>query len=95
MGYSKAGLGAGNATPIVQIIEPVSPTHYTSRYGGNHCHSLRFVSRIACRHASRHSTRSLGYVFYLSLISVPDFLVATFLVLVFSVYLGWLPPLPI
>ena len=27
----------------------------------------------------------------LSLISVPDFLVATFLVLIFAVYLGWLP----
>jgi peptide/nickel transport system permease protein len=49
-----------------------------------------FIGLIAAMHPGTQLDRTVT-VSTLSLISVPDFLVATFLVLIFAVYLGWLP----
>ena len=48
------------------------------------------IGLIAAMHPGTQLDRTVTFS-TLSLISVPDFLVATFLVLIFAVYLGWLP----
>jgi peptide/nickel transport system permease protein len=49
-----------------------------------------FLGLIAAMHPGTRLDRTVTFS-TLSLISVPEFLVATFLVLIFAVYLGWLP----
>ena len=92
MGFSKAGLGAGNATPIVQIIEPriFNTLQLTSMVAVIAIPVALFLGLLAAMHPGTRLDRTVTFS-TLSLISVPDFLVATFLVLIFAVYLGWLP----
>ena len=49
-----------------------------------------FLGLIAAMHPGTRLDRTVTFS-TLSLISVPEFLVATFLVLIFAVHLGWLP----
>ena len=92
MGFSKAGLGAGNATPIVQIIEPriFNTLQLTSMVAVIAIPVALFLGLLAAMHPGTRLDRTVTFS-TLSLISVPDFFVATFLVLIFAVYLGWLP----
>ena len=92
LGFSKAGLGAGNATPIVQIIEPriFNTLQLTSMVAVIAIPVALFLGLLAAMHPGTRLGRTVTFS-TLNLISVPDFLVATFLVLVFAVYLGWLP----
>ena len=92
LGFSKAGLGAGNATPIVQIIEPriYNTLRLTSMVAVIAIPVALFLGLLAAMHPGTRLDRTVTFS-TLNLISVPDFLVATFLVLVFAVYLGWLP----
>ena len=92
LGFSKAGLGAGNATPIVQIIEPriFNTLQLTSMVAVIAIPVALFLGLLAAMHPGTRLDRTITFS-TLNLISVPDFLVATFLVLVFAVYLGWLP----
>ena len=92
MGFSKAGLGAGNATPIVQILEPriFNTLQLTSMVAVIAIPIALFLGLLAAMHPGTRLDRTITFS-TLNLISVPDFLVATFLVLVFAVYLGWLP----
>ncbi|MBP49808.1 MAG: ABC transporter permease [Acidiferrobacteraceae bacterium] len=92
MGFSKAGLGAGNATPIVEIIEPriLNTLQLTSMVAVIAIPVALFLGLLAAMHPGTRLDRTITFS-TLNLISVPDFLVATFLVLVFAVYLGWLP----
>ncbi len=92
MGFSKAGLGAGNATPIVQILEPriFNTLQLTSMVAVIAIPIALFLGLLAAMHPGTRLDRTVTFS-TLSLISVPDFFVATFLVLVFAVYLGWLP----
>ena len=92
MGFSKAGLGAGNATPIVQILEPriFNTLQLTSMVAVIAIPIALFLGLLAAMHPGTRLDRTVTFS-TLSLISVPDFFVATFLVLIFAVYLGWLP----
>jgi len=92
LGFSKAGLGAGNATPIVQIIEPriFNTLQLTGMVAVIAIPFALFIGLLAAMRPGTRLDRTVTFS-TLSLISVPDFLVATFLVLVFAVYLGWLP----
>ena len=92
MGFSKAGLGAGNATPIVQILEPriFNTLQLTSMVAVIAIPIALFLGLLAAMHPGTRLDRTITFS-TLNLISVPDFLVATFLVLVFAGYLGWLP----
>ena len=92
LGFSKAGLGAGNATPIVQIIEPriYNTLQLTSMVAVIAIPVALFLGLLAAMHPGTRLDRTVTFS-TLSLISVPDFFVATFLVLIFAVYLGWLP----
>ena len=92
LGISKAGLGAGLGTPIVEMLEP--RVHNTARLtllvAGVAIPVSLFLGLIAAMHPGTRLDRSITFA-TLNLISVPDFLVATALVLVFAVGLGWLP----
>ena len=92
MGFSKAWLGAGNATPIVQILEPriFNTLQLTSMVAVIAIPIALFLGLLAAMHPGTRLDRTVTFS-TLSLISVPDFFVATFLVLIFAVYLGWLP----
>ena len=92
MGFSKAGLGAGNATPIVQILEPriFNTLQLTSMVAVIAIPIALFLGLLAAMHPGTRLDRTVTFS-TLSLISLPDFFVATFLVLIFAVYLGWLP----
>ena len=92
LGFSKAGLGTGSATPIVQIIEPriYNTLRLTSMVAVIAIPVALFLGLLAAMHPGTRLDRTVTFS-TLNLISVPDFLVATFLVLVFAVYLGWLP----
>ena len=92
MGFSKAGLGAGNATPIVQILEPriFNTLQLTSMVAVIAIPIALLLGLLAAMHPGTRLDRTVTFS-TLSLISVPDFFVATFLVLIFAVYLGWLP----
>ncbi len=93
LGISKAGSGAGTVgTPISEMIGP------------RMIHTLRLSGIVAAIAIPISMTLGLVAAMYpgsridkaitfttLGLISVPEFLVATFLVLVIAVHLGWLP----
>ena len=92
LGISKAGLGAGLGTPIVEMLGP--RVHNTARLtllvGVIAIPISLFLGLIAAMHPGTRLDRSITFT-TLNLISLPDFLVATSLVLIFAVGLGWLP----
>ena len=92
LGISKAGLGAGLGTPIVEMLGPrVDNTlRLTLIVGAVAIPISLFLGLIAAMHPGTRLDRSITFA-TLNLISIPDFLVATALVLVFAVSLGWLP----
>ena len=92
LGISKAGLGAGLGTPIVEMLGPrVDNTlRLTLIVGAVAIPISLFLGLIAAMHPGTRLDRSITFA-TLNLISVPDFLVATALVLIFAVGLGWLP----
>ena len=92
LGISKAGLGAGLGTPIVEMLGPrVDNTlRLTLIVGAVAIPVSLFLGLIAAMHPGSRLDRSITFA-TLNLISIPDFLVATALVLVFAVSLGWLP----
>ena len=92
LGISKAGLGAGLGTPIVEMLGPraLNPLRLTVWVSVIAIPVSLAIGLIAAMHPGTRLDRTVTFS-TLSLISVPDFLVATFLVLIFAVYLGWLP----
>ena len=92
LGISKAGLGAGLGTPIVEMLGPraMNTLRLTVWVSVIAIPISLFIGLIAAMHPGTRLDRTVTFS-TLSLISVPDFLVATFLVLIFAVYLGWLP----
>ena len=92
LGISKAGLGAGLGTPIVEVLGPrvTNTLRLTALVAVIAIPLSLFIGLIAAMHPGTQLDRTVTFS-TLSLISVPDFLVATFLVLIFAVYLGWLP----
>ncbi len=92
LGISKAGLGAGLGTPIVEMLGP--RVHNTARLtllvSAVAIPISLFLGLIAAMHPGTRLDRSITFA-TLNLISLPDFLVATSLVLIFAVGLGWLP----
>ena len=92
LGISKAGLGAGLGTPIVEMLGPraMNTLRLTVWVSVIAIPISLFLGLIAAMHPGTRLDRTVTFS-TLSLISVPDFLVATFLVLIFAVYLGWLP----
>ena len=92
LGISKAGLGAGLGTPIVEMLEPriYNTGRLTILVAVIAIPIALFLGLIAAMHPGTKLDRTITFT-TLNLISVPDFLVATTLVLVFAVSLGWLP----
>ena len=92
LGISKAGLGAGLGTPIVEMLGPrvINTLRLTAMVSVVAIPISLFLGLIAAMHPGTRLDRMVTFS-TLSLISVPEFLVATFLVLIFAVYLGWLP----
>ncbi len=93
LGYSKAGAGAGTlGTPISEMLAP--RLWNTVRMAGTVALiAIPFSMTLGLLAAMYPGTRLDRIVTFstLSLISVPEFLVATFLVLIIAVQLGWLP----
>ena len=92
LGISKAGLGAGLGTPIVEMLGPRidNTARLTLLVGAIAIPISLFLGLIAAMHPGTRLDRSITFT-TLNLISLPDFLVATSLVLIFAVGLGWLP----
>ena len=92
LGISKAGLGAGLGTPIVDMLGPriYNTARLTLLVAVIAIPISVALGLIAAMHPGTRLDRSITFT-TLNLISVPDFLVATVLVLVFAVALGWLP----
>ena len=93
LGFSKAGAGTGTVgTPISEMLMPRLVN--TIRLGGAVAIvAVPFAVTIGLLAAMYPGTRLDRFVTFttLGLISVPEFLVATLLVLVIAVQLGWLP----
>ena len=93
LGFSKAGAGAGTVgTPISQMLVPRLMN--TLRLSGVVAViAVPFAMTVGLLAAMYPGTRLDRVVTFttLGLISVPEFLVATVLVLVVAVQLGWLP----
>ena len=93
LGISKAGSGFGTiGTPISEMLAP--RVENTIRLAGVVALiAVPLSMTLGLLAAMYPGTRLDRIVTFttLSLISVPEFLVATFLVLVVAVYLGWLP----
>ena len=93
LGFSKAGAGTGTVgTPISEMLTPRLIN--TIRLGGAVALvAVPFAVTIGLLAAMYPGTRLDRFVTFttLGLISVPEFLVATLLVLVIAVQLGWLP----
>jgi peptide/nickel transport system permease protein len=92
LGISKAGLGAGLGTPIVEMLGPrvYNTARLTLLVSVIAIPLALFLGLMAAMHPGTKLDRTITFT-TLNLISVPDFLVATTLVLIFSVSLGWLP----
>jgi peptide/nickel transport system permease protein len=93
LGFSKAGSGAGTiGTPISEMLMPRLIN--TARMAGVVAVLAIPISMalglLAAMYPGTKLDRAVTF-FTLGLISVPEFLVATFLVLVIAVHLGWLP----
>ncbi len=93
LGFSKAGAGTGTVgTPISEMLMPRLIN--TVRLGGAVAIvAVPFAITIGLLAAMYPGTRLDRFVTFttLGLISVPEFLVATLLVFVIAVQLGWLP----
>ena len=93
LGFSKAGAGAGTiGTPISEMLAPRLVN--TLRLAGVVAViAVPFALAVGLLAAMYPGTRIDKFVTFttLGLISVPEFLVATLLVLVVAVQLGWLP----
>ena len=89
LGISKAGLGAGLGTPIVEMLGPrvINTLRLTAMVSIVAIPISLFLGLIAAMHPGTRLDRMVTFS-TLSLISVPEFLVATFLVLIFAVYVG-------
>ena len=92
LGISKAGLGAGLGTPIVEMLGPRidNTARLTLLVGAIAIPISLFLGLIAAMHPGTRLDRSITFTTR-NLMSLPDFLVATSLVLIFAVGLGWLP----
>jgi peptide/nickel transport system permease protein len=92
LGISKAGLGAGLGTPIVEMLGPrIDNTAMLGLIVAVVAIPISLaLGLLAAMHPGTRLDRSITFS-TLNIISVPDFLVATILVLVFAVSLGWLP----
>jgi peptide/nickel transport system permease protein len=92
LGISKAGLGAGLGTPIVEMLGPrIDNTAMLSVLVGVVAIPISVaIGLLAAMHPGTRLDRTITFS-TLNIISVPDFLIATILVLVFAVSLGWLP----
>ena len=93
LGVSKAGAGVGTVgTPISEMLAPRLGN--TARlFGVVAVIAVPFsmaLGLLAAMYSGTQLDRIIAFT-TLSLISVPEFLVATFLVLVVAVHLGWLP----
>ncbi|MBO68576.1 MAG: ABC transporter permease [Acidiferrobacteraceae bacterium] len=92
LGMSKAGIAQGNASRIVDILEPriFNTLRLTGMVAVVSIPVALALGLLAAMHPGTRLDRTVTFS-TLSLISLPDFLVATFLVLIFAVQLGWLP----
>ena len=92
LGISKAGLGAGLGTPIVDMLGPriENTAMLTLLVGAIAIPISLALGLIAAMHPGTRIDRTITFA-TLNIISIPDFLVATILVLVFAVSFGWLP----
>ncbi len=92
LGISKAGLGAGLGTPLVDMLGPriENTAMLTLLVGAIAIPISLALGLIAAMHPGTRIDRTITFA-TLNIISIPDFLVATILVLVFAVSLGWLP----
>jgi len=92
LGISKAGLGAGLGTPIVEMLGPrIDNTAMLTVLVGIIAIPISVaLGLLAAMHPGTRLDRTITFS-TLNIISVPDFLIATILVLVFAVSLGWLP----
>ena len=92
LGISKARLGAGLGTPIVEMLGPrIDNTAMLTVLVGVIAIPISVaIGLLAAMHPGTRLDRTITFS-TLNIISVPDFLIATILVLVFAVSLGWLP----
>ncbi len=92
LGISKAGLGAGLGTPIVEMLGPrIDNTAMLTVLVGIIAIPISVaIGLLAAMHPGTRLDRTVTFS-TLNIISIPDFLIATILVLVFAVSLGWLP----
>ena len=92
LGISKAGLGAGLGTPIVEMLGPrIDNTAMLTVLVGVIAIPISVaIGLLAAMHPGTRLDRTITFS-TLNIISIPDFLIATILVLVFAVSLGWLP----
>jgi len=92
LGISKAGLGAGLGTPIVEMLGPRidNTAMLTVLVGAIAIPISVALGLLAAMHPGTRLDRTITFS-TLNIISIPDFLIATILVLVFAVSLGWLP----
>ncbi len=92
LGISKAGLGAGLGTPIVEMLGPRidNTAMLTVLVGAIAIPISVAIGLLAAMHPGTRLDRTITFS-TLNIISIPDFLIATILVLVFAVSLGWLP----
>ncbi|HBP84047.1 MAG TPA: ABC transporter permease, partial [Gammaproteobacteria bacterium] len=92
LGISKAGLGAGLGTPIVEMLGPRidNTAMLTILVGAIAIPISVALGLLAAMHPGTRLDRTITFS-TLNIISIPDFLIATMLVLVFAVSLGWLP----
>ena len=92
LGISKAGLGAGLGTPIVEMLGPrIDNTAMLTVLVGVIALPISVaLGLLAAMHPGTRLDRTITFS-TLNIISIPDFLIATILVLVFAVSLGWLP----
>ena len=92
LGISKAGLGAGLGTPIVEMLGPRidNTAMLTILVGAIAIPISVALGLLAAMHPGTRLDRTITFS-TLNIISIPDFLIATILVLVFAVSLGWLP----
>ena len=93
LGFSKAGAGAGTiGTPISQMLAPrlVNTLRLAGAVALIAVPISMTLGLLAAMYPGTRLDRAVTFT-TLGLISVPEFLVATFLVLVVAVHLGWLP----
>ncbi|MEO1866157.1 MAG: ABC transporter permease, partial [Pseudomonadota bacterium] len=86
------GLGAGLGTPIVEMLGPRidNTAMLTVLVGAIAIPISVALGLLAAMHPGTKLDRTITFS-TLNIISIPDFLIATILVLVFAVSLGWLP----